>query len=59
MGLLSKSKKCAQCGKELEDDVVEENGKKFCSQEHADQFVEEHGEGDHNTEEDRDVCEFC
>jgi hypothetical protein len=60
MGLLSGSKECAQCGKDLEDvDVVKQGGKKFCSQDHADAFQEEHGEGDHNTEEDRDVCEFC
>lgn len=61
MGLLSGSKKCAQCGTDLEDadDVVKQGGKKFCSQDHADEFQEQHGEGDHNTEEDKDVCEFC
>lgn len=60
MGLLTKSHKCAQCGKKLEDgEAVEQDGKEFCSEDHADQFAEEHGEGDHNTEEGQDVCEFC
>lgn len=53
--------KCAQCGTDLADvdEPVDQNGKKFCSQDHADTFAEEHGEGDHNKEDDRDVCEFC
>lgn len=61
MALLAGKKKCAQCGKRLEnvDEVVERKGKKFCSEDHADAFQEQHGEGDHNTEEDYDVCEFC
>ncbi|MDY6770354.1 MAG: hypothetical protein SV186_00180 [Candidatus Nanohaloarchaea archaeon] len=61
MGLLSGSKKCAQCGKDLSDveDVVEQGGKKFCSKDHAETFEEEHSADDHDDEEDRDVCEFC
>lgn len=61
MALLAGKTTCAQCGTDLEDadDVVKQGGKKFCSQDHADTFEEEHGEGDHNTEDDADVCEFC
>ncbi|MCJ7429571.1 MAG: hypothetical protein MUP66_04250 [Candidatus Nanohaloarchaeota archaeon QJJ-5] len=57
MGLLDD--RCMQCGEELGDDPVERDGKEFCSEEHAEQFAEEHGPGDHNTEEDQDVCRFC
>jgi hypothetical protein len=61
MGLLTKENTCAQCGKDLDDvdDVVKEGGKTFCSSDHAEEFQDQHGEGDHNTEEDRDICEFC
>jgi hypothetical protein len=58
MGLLTKNK-CAQCGGDLGDDPVERQNKKFCSDDCAEQFEDEHGEGDHNTEEDKDVCQFC
>lgn len=61
MALLAGKKTCAQCGRDLDevDDVVKEGGKKFCSPDHTDTFQEQHGEGDHNTEEDYEVCEFC
>ncbi|MDY6788493.1 MAG: hypothetical protein SVV03_00875 [Candidatus Nanohaloarchaea archaeon] len=53
--------KCAQCGTDLADidEPVKQGGKNFCSQKHADKFDKQHGEGDHNKEDDREVCEFC
>ncbi|MCJ7450667.1 MAG: hypothetical protein MUP58_02915 [Candidatus Nanohaloarchaeota archaeon QJJ-9] len=51
MGVADDLDLCASCGEDLSgvDSLVEEGGKKFCSEECADEYEETEGE----------VCEFC
>ena len=55
MSLLGDSgEKCYVCGKKLEDDFKEEDGKKFCCEE-----CKEHYEDEEKSQEKEEVCQFC
>lgn len=45
--------KCDYCHKEIGDNFVEKNGKKFCSGECLSKWEEE------NSSDSENVCEFC
>jgi len=55
MSLLGDSgEECYVCGKKLEDDFKEEDGKKFCCEE-----CKEHYEDEEKSQEKEEVCQFC
>jgi hypothetical protein len=55
MSLLGSSdEECYVCGKEVGDDPIEEDGKKFCCEDCQEQY--EHEE---KPDEKEEVCQFC
>lgn len=54
MSLLGSSDdECYVCGKELEDDFKEEDGKKFCCEKCVEKYEEE------EKTDQEEVCQFC
>lgn len=53
MGILGSSgDECYVCGKEIEEDPVKHDGKKFCCEKCEEKYEEEE-------EEQEEVCQFC